>query len=97
MRPDHLAGRLTREIHEMPAEVASALESRGLTAAYDARPFYQQNDYIGWISRAKRPETRQKRLEQMLEELAAGLHADEVEPTAAIATGRAVCRLSGRR
>jgi len=39
---------------------------------YRARPPYQQNDYLGWIARAKRPGTRQKRIEQMLEELAAG-------------------------
>ena len=37
--------------------------------AYRARPPYQQNDYIGWISRAKKDETKQKRLAQMLENL----------------------------
>ena len=41
-------------------------------APYRARPMYQQNDYVGWITRAKRPETRQKRLDQMLEELTVG-------------------------
>jgi len=41
-------------------------------AAYDVRPSYQRNDYIGWITRAKRPETRQKRLDQMLDELEKG-------------------------
>ena len=40
--------------------------------AYEARPWYQRNDYLGWIARAKRPETREKRLSQMLEELRAG-------------------------
>jgi len=40
--------------------------------AYRARPPYQQNDYIGWITRAKQPETREKRLKQMLDELARG-------------------------
>jgi hypothetical protein len=29
-------------------------------------------DYIGWITRAKREETKQKRLNQMLEELEGG-------------------------
>ncbi len=43
-----------------------------LTQAYDARPPYQRNDYIGWITRAKLPVTREKRLNQMLEELAKG-------------------------
>jgi Bacteriocin-protection, YdeI or OmpD-Associated len=36
---------------------------------YLQRPAYQQNDYIGWITRVKLPATRQKRLEQMLDEL----------------------------
>ncbi len=40
--------------------------------AYQARPPYQRNDYLGWITRAKRPETRSKRLDQMLNELADG-------------------------
>lgn len=64
--------RMTRKIHDIPADVAEALGARGLLAAYNARPAYQQNDYVGWIVRARRPETRQKRLEQMLDELEAG-------------------------
>ncbi|MCB1518722.1 MAG: YdeI/OmpD-associated family protein [Hyphomicrobiaceae bacterium] len=56
----------------MPADVAELLGERGLRAAYDARPAYQRNDYLGWIARAKRPETRQKRTGQMLDELERG-------------------------
>ena len=56
----------------MPAFVREALEARGLAEAYRARPAYQRNDYIGWITRAKRPETQRKRLAQMLDELATG-------------------------
>lgn len=41
-------------------------------AAYKARPPYQQNDYIGWITRAKLEATRNKRLAQMLDELERG-------------------------
>jgi uncharacterized protein YdeI (YjbR/CyaY-like superfamily) len=48
------------------------LEARGLMDAYRARPPYQQNDYIGWIQRAKLESTRQKRLNQMLDELERG-------------------------
>jgi uncharacterized protein YdeI (YjbR/CyaY-like superfamily) len=40
--------------------------------AYDRRPPYQRNDYLGWILRAKRQETKEKRLAQMLDELQAG-------------------------
>lgn len=56
----------------MPPEVADALEARGLRAAYDARPPYQRNDYLGWIAQGKRPRTRDRRLNQMLDELEAG-------------------------
>jgi uncharacterized protein YdeI (YjbR/CyaY-like superfamily) len=56
----------------MPDFVKRALEVRGLMEAYRERPPYQQNDYIGWITRAKRQSTQEKRLEQMLDELEMG-------------------------
>lgn len=61
-----------RERYAMPDFIAAALEQSNLWKRYSARPPYQQNDYIGWITRAKREETRPKRLTQMLEELCAG-------------------------
>lgn len=64
--------RLQRPRVSMPADVQAALRSRGLQAAYRQRPAYQQNDYLAWIGRAVRPATRQKRLEQMLDELQRG-------------------------
>jgi uncharacterized protein YdeI (YjbR/CyaY-like superfamily) len=63
---------LSRPIQLMPEFVLEALEEHGLVAAYKSRPPYQQNDYLSWITRAKRPETREKRLNQMLDELARG-------------------------
>lgn len=56
----------------MPPFVRDALIERGLMEEYLQRPPYQQNDYIGWIGRAKKEETKQARLEQMLEELEVG-------------------------
>ena len=70
--PENPKGNLTRPIHPMPQFVEDALISNGLVDDYRARPAYQQNDYIGWITRAKRPETQLKRLNQMLEELRTG-------------------------
>lgn len=64
--------KLQRTRYPMPDFVQAALEHRGLMAAYRARPPYQQNDYIGWIKRAKRETTRLKRLGQMLAELEQG-------------------------
>lgn len=66
------ANRLRRPIHPMPEYVGKALRERGLMDAYLARPAYQRNDYVGWISRAKLPKTRGKRLRTMLGELAEG-------------------------
>ena len=63
---------LTRTRHKMPDYIRLALSERGLLDAYHARPDYQQNDYIGWVTRAKREETREKRLAHMLEELDGG-------------------------
>lgn len=62
----------TRPRWPMPEDVRSALEESSLMEEYRARPPYQRNDYIGWISRGKRPETVQKRIDQMLQELQAG-------------------------
>ena len=56
----------------MPADVAAALRDHGVEADYEARPWYQRNDYLAWIQRAKRPDTRQKRIDQMLDELRRG-------------------------
>jgi uncharacterized protein YdeI (YjbR/CyaY-like superfamily) len=56
----------------MPDFFREALDTRGLMNAYLARPPYQQNDYIGWITRAKLEVTKQKRLNQMLDELERG-------------------------
>jgi uncharacterized protein YdeI (YjbR/CyaY-like superfamily) len=63
---------LSRPLQPMPDFVRDELDTRGLMEAYKSRPPYQQNDYLSWINRAKRPATREKRLLQMLDELARG-------------------------
>jgi uncharacterized protein YdeI (YjbR/CyaY-like superfamily) len=72
MEADVDTSRMSRPIYDMPADIAEALKARGVVEAYRARPAYQQNDYVGWISKSKRPETREKRLTQMLDELESG-------------------------
>ena len=67
-KPSHMK----RERHPMPDFIREALAEKGLTDAYDARPPYQRNDYVGWITRARLSATQQKRLAQMLDELAKG-------------------------
>ncbi len=52
----------------MPRNIRSLLEKHGLLELSKARP----NDYIGWITRAKLETTKQKRTQQMLDELKQG-------------------------
>ena len=66
------APRPRRPRYPMPTFMAEALARHGLLEAYRSRPPYQRNDYIGWITGAKRAATREKRLRQMLDELARG-------------------------
>lgn len=63
---------LKRPRYRMPEFVRDALNEHELMEAYRDRPAYQQNDYVGWITRAKRQETIEKRLVQMLAELKSG-------------------------
>ena len=56
----------------MPSFIEQALLERGLMEEYKRRPPYQQNDYIGWIEGAARQATKNKRLNQMLDELEKG-------------------------
>lgn len=56
----------------MPEDVRAELQDANLLADYNARPFYQRNDYLAWIGRAKQPATRLSRLTQMINELSAG-------------------------
>jgi len=63
---------LKRPLQEMPADIAQLLKDRHLERAYAVRPAYQRNDYLGWIARARRADTRRKRIDQMLDELERG-------------------------
>ncbi len=81
---------LKRPRHALPSFVKQAIEERGLVDAYKERPAYQQNDYIGWINAAKRPETKEKRLQQMLDELErGGVYMNMPHPPSSKTTKRA--------
>jgi hypothetical protein len=86
--------KLKRPLHPMPPFVRKALTSGGLWKAYRSRPPFQQNDYIGWITRARREETRTRRLEQMLAELEDGTRYMKMEwrPAEEPAKGRRKAR-----
>ena len=63
---------MARPRHPMPPDVQAQLVERCVLADYEARPAYQRNDYLGWIAQAKRADTRQRRVAQMIEELDRG-------------------------
>ena len=62
----------TRPTYTMPADVRAALKAGKVEAYYTARPHYQRNDYVGWVSRSKQDVTRDKRIKQMVAELKKG-------------------------
>jgi uncharacterized protein YdeI (YjbR/CyaY-like superfamily) len=63
---------LKRSINPMPKGIRSLLVKHGVLEHYKERPPYQQNDYLGWIARAKLDMTKEKRINQMLDELKEG-------------------------
>lgn len=66
------SSRTRRPRYVMPGYIKQALLQHHVKDAYDRRPPYQQNDYVGWISRAVQETTKQKRLNQMIDELKKG-------------------------
>ena len=56
----------------MPGNVKAALAKRELMDAFRARPEYQRTEYLKWIALAIGPAAKDKRLQQMLDELAKG-------------------------
>jgi hypothetical protein len=57
---------------QLPGKVRAALAKRNLMDAYLARPEYQRDDYLKWIALAAGPIEKQKRLDQMLDEVEKG-------------------------
>jgi uncharacterized protein YdeI (YjbR/CyaY-like superfamily) len=64
--------KIERSHYPMPANVRKALTGSKVMSKYKLRPPYQQNDYIGWIKRAKLPATKRRRVYQMIAELKKG-------------------------
>ena len=63
---------LKRKVNPMPKAIRALLVEHGLLGSYIARPPYQRNDYLSWIARPKLETTKQKRINQMLDELRKG-------------------------
>ena len=64
--------KLQRPRYPMPDFVKKALDKNNFMHKYKSRPAYQQNDYMLWINNAKKQSTKEKRMNQMLDELKRG-------------------------
>ncbi len=60
---------LKRPLAEMPDNLRAELDAADLMRAFKQRPAYQRNDYMHWVARARHPENRRKRINQMIGEL----------------------------
>ena len=65
---------MTRPEPGVPDFIRQELEARGLAGAFERRPQPQREHYIRRILRAKRNETVQRRLDQLLDELEGELY-----------------------
>jgi len=64
--------RAPREV-ELPAELAEALAADPLAAAtFEKMAYTHRKEYARWIAEAKRPETRQRRIEQAVSMIRTG-------------------------
>jgi uncharacterized protein YdeI (YjbR/CyaY-like superfamily) len=58
--------------YSSPAELQTALtKSPAISQSFNALSYSHKKEYVDWIDSAKKPETRQKRIEKMAEMLAA--------------------------
>ena len=63
---------LRRELNPMEDFIKDRLVKDEVLDKYNERPAYQRSQYIDWITSAKREATKEKRLNQMIDELKAG-------------------------
>ncbi|HEY4938069.1 MAG TPA: YdeI/OmpD-associated family protein [Actinomycetota bacterium] len=58
---------------DVPPDLAAALASHPEAAArFEAMGYTQRKEYAAWVASAKKPETRQRRLDQAIGKIAAG-------------------------
>jgi hypothetical protein len=56
---------------EVPEDLEAALaENEHASRAFDAMAYTHRKEYVVWVNSAKRPETRQRRIEETLRKLA---------------------------
>lgn len=63
---------LKTELNTIHDFIKDRLVKENVLDKYNKRPAYQRNQYIDWITSAKRETTKEKRLNQMIDELKVG-------------------------
>ena len=57
---------------EVPADLAAALDgTAGARAAFDAASFTHRREWVEWVEEAKRPDTRERRVRGVVEQVLA--------------------------
>lgn len=62
------------EEFDVPAHYESVLKDAGVYELYENRPYYQQKGWVQWIEGARRDSTREKRTQEMINELHDGTY-----------------------
>ncbi|MBN1814749.1 MAG: YdeI/OmpD-associated family protein [Anaerolineae bacterium] len=55
------------DVSAIPADLAEELERNAARSAFDAWPASRKKQYLFWLNRARKPETRQKRIQAIVE------------------------------
>lgn len=58
----------------VPDYFRDVLTKHQLLDKYQALPFYQRKEWVQWVKHAKKPETREKRIEKALDSIAKGVY-----------------------
>jgi hypothetical protein len=61
---------------EVPDDVAAALGKAGLQEAFGRLSYSHQREYVEWVGEAKKPETRDRRIEKTIQRLQASSSYD---------------------
>jgi uncharacterized protein YdeI (YjbR/CyaY-like superfamily) len=71
-RPARAAPAKAATAAEMPGDLAAALDQAGARDRFDAFPPGARREYLDWVTGAKRPETRARRIETVVAQTAEG-------------------------
>lgn len=53
---------------DVPEDVRAAIEGEGMGEAYESQSYSHKKEQMQWINEAKKPETRQRRIEKLVKE-----------------------------